>query len=413
LPTMPADRAATAVTDTATSLMAGFPPPPDLRVNLSNWQQPQSVRWAFRHMREIIPTQLISAGIGSPYPLPTTATELGNPVVLRVDGSSSTLKEIFADTFTDAVMVIHDGAVVDERYVEGMSETTRHLLMSVSKSIVGCVAGVLVEQGQLDPRAAVTDYVPEVAESGYRGASVRDVLDMRTGIAFRETYTLPDSEVRIMERSMGWAPAMADDPRGAYAYLATIRPEGPHGGAFTYRSADTDMLGWVCERAAGERMADLISKLIWQPMGADSDAEITCDPVGTAVHDGGISTTLRDLTRFGQMILDDGLVEGTQVIPAEWLADAFEPATGVREAFAHTENEVMLPDGWYRNQFWFFRNEAGSILLCLGIHGQLVFVDRASQTVIVKLSSWPDAQNPEHLANTLRACGAIAAKLAA
>ena len=162
-----------------------------------------------------------------------------------------------------------------------------------------------------------------------------------------------------------------------------------------------------------QRMADLISTLIWQPMGAEFDAEITCDPVGTAIHDGGISATLRDLARFAQMILDDGLVEGTQVIPAGWLADAFDPAPGVREAFAHTENEAMLPGGWYRNQFWFFRNEAGPILLCLGIHGQLVFVDRASRTVIVKLSSWPDAQNPDYLANTLRACGAIAANLAA
>jgi CubicO group peptidase (beta-lactamase class C family) len=411
---MPADRAAMeAVTDTSASLMAGFPPPPDLQVNVSNWLQPHNVRWAFRHMREIIPTQLISAVTGSPSPLRTTGAELGNPVVVRVDGSSSTVEEIFAGTFTDAVMVVHDGAVVDERYFEGMTETTRHLVMSVSKSIVGCVAGVLVAQGRLDPRAAVIDYVPEVAESGYRGASVRDVLDMRTGVAFRETYTALDSEVRIMERSMGWAPPHASDPRGAYAYLATIRAEGAHGGAFTYRSADTDMLGWVCERAADQRMADLISTLIWQPMGAEFDAEITCDPVGTAVHDGGISATLRDLARFAQMILDDGLVEGTQVTPAEWLADAFDPAPGVREAFAHTENEAMLPDGWYRNQFWFFRNETGPILLCLGIHGQLVFVDRASRTVIVKLSSWPDAQNPDYLANTLRACGAIAAKLAA
>ena len=174
----------------------------------------------------------------------------------------------------------------------------------------------------------MTDYVPEVAGSGYRCARVRDVLDMRTGVAFRETYTALDSEVRIMERSVGWAPALADDPRGAYAYLATIRPEGPHGGAFTYRSADTDMLGWVCERAAGERMADLISTLLWQPMGAEFDAEITCDPVGTAIHDGGISATLRDLARFAQMILDDGLVEGRQAIPAAWLADAFDAGTG-------------------------------------------------------------------------------------
>ncbi len=393
--------------------MTGFPPPRELQVNVSNWLQPQNVRWAFRHMREIVPTQLISAGTGGPSPLPTTNTELGNPVVVCVDGSSSTVEEILAGTFTDAVMVLHEGEVVEERYFEGMTETARHLVMSVSKSIVGCVAGVLLAQGRLDPQAAVSEYVPEVADSGYRGASVRDVLDMRTGVAFRETYAEVDSEVRVMERSVGWAPTLANDPVGAYAYLATIQSEGPHGHAFTYRSADTDMLGWVCERASGERMADLISTLVWQPMGAEFDAEITCDPVGTAVHDGGISATLRDLARFAQMILDDGIVGGRQAIPAAWLADAFDPAPGVREAFAHTENEAMLPGGWYRNQFWFFSNGSGPILLCLGIHGQLVFVDRASHTVIVKLSSWPDAQNPEYLANTLRACSAITAKLVA
>ena len=186
--------------------MTGFPPPRERQVNVSNWLQPQNVRWAFRHMREIMPTQLISAGTGGSSPLPTTDTELGNPVVVGVDGSSSTVEEIFAGTFTDAVMVLHEGEVVAERYFEGMTETTRHLVMSVSKSIVGCVAGVLVAQGQLDPQAAVTEYVPEVADSGYRGASVRDVLDMRTGVAFRETYAAVDSEVRIMERSVGWAP---------------------------------------------------------------------------------------------------------------------------------------------------------------------------------------------------------------
>ena len=394
-------------------LMAGFPPRAELQVNLSNWLQPRHLRWAFRHMREIIPTQPIWAGTGEPSSLAAANAELGNPSVVCMDGSSSTAEEIFASTFTDAVIVVHDGHVVEERYVDGMTETTRHLVMSVSKSIVGCVAGILLAQGLLDPRAPVTDYVPEVADSGYRGASLRDVLDMRTGVAFRETYTALDSEVRIMERCMGWAPALATDPRGTYAYLTTINAGGPHGGAFTYRSADTDMLGWVCERAAGQRMADLISTLIWQPMGAEFDAEITCDPVGTAVHDGGISATPRDLARFAQTILDDGLVDGTQVIPAGWLAEAFDPEPSVREAFAHTENEAVLPGGWYRNQFWFFQGPAGPILLSLGIHGQLLFVDRASRTAIVKLSSWPDAQHAGYLANTLRACGAIAANLAA
>ena len=412
---MPHDSTARAVArergpSDATGLMTGFPPAREAQVTLANWQDPPYSRWAFRHMRELIPSQPIPAG--SPAPLADAPWPLPDPPVWRIDGSTATAAEVFADTYTDALVVLKDGQLVAERYDAGMTAATVHLLMSVSKSVVGCVAGVLADRGRLDPAAPVTAYVPEAGSSGYAGATVRHLLDMRTGVAFRETYAELDAEVRVMERSMGWRPAEPGDPAGAYPYLITLGRAGPHGGEFTYRSADSDMLGWVCERASGTRMADLIATLIWQPMGAEFDAEITCDPVGTAIHDGGISATLRDLARFAQMILDDGLVEGRQAIPAAWLADTFDPAPGVREAFAQTENEAMLPGGWYRNQFWFFRNEAGPILLCLGIHGQLVFVDRASHTVIVKLSSWPDAQSPEHLANTLRACGAISAKLA-
>src|SRR5262249_8568037 len=184
-----------------------------------------------------------------------------------------------------------------------MTAMTPHLLMSVTKSVVGCVAGTLVQQGLLDPGAPVTDYVGEVRGSGYDGASVRDLLDMRTGVAFRETYDEPDSEVRVMERSMGWRPIEEGDPAGMCQYLSTLGGSGSHGGVVTYRSAGTDMLGWVCERAAGSRMADLVSRLLWIPMGAERDADITCDQLGSAVHDGGMSATARDLARFGQLLL--------------------------------------------------------------------------------------------------------------
>jgi CubicO group peptidase (beta-lactamase class C family) len=390
--------------------MGGFPPAPPQRVDLANWQHPASLRWSFRHMRELIPTHPIAAG-DAVRPLPVHQTDLGDIAVTLADGPS-TVAQVIGMTFTDALLVLHDGVVVTEQYFEGMAPSTRHLVMSVSKSIVGCVAGVLVTGGHLNPLAAVTDYVPEVADSGYHGATVRDVLDMRTGVAFSEEYTSEDAEVRVMERSMGWAPRRPDDPCGAYAYLTTLAIGGAHGGEFVYRSCDTDMLGWICERAAGQRMADLISTLIWQPMGAEADAEITCDAVGTAIHDGGISTTLRDLARFGQLLLDDGRAGHLQVVPTAWFADSYAPTLDVREAFADTHNEPMLPGGWYRNQFWFFQAQAGPVLLCLGIHGQLVFVDRATRTVVVKQSSWPDAQNPVYLAATLRACQAMAAGLA-
>jgi CubicO group peptidase (beta-lactamase class C family) len=325
----------------------------------------------------------------------------------RLDGSTASASEVFENTWTDALLVLHDGAVVEERYVEGMTPLTPHLLMSVSKSVVGCVAGILAHQRLLDPSAPVTSYIEDVRGSGYDDATVRDLLDMRTGVAFRETYDEPDSEVRVMERSMGWRPIEDGDPVGMYEYLTTLGRSGPHGGAFTYRSADTDMLGWVCERAAGARMADLVSQLLWVPMGAEHDAEVTCDRFGSAIHDGGISAVARDLARFGQLLLEEGAVDGHQVVPRDWLLDAWQPPAEVRDAFASTDNDAVLPGGWYSNQFWFVPHGNSTALVCLGIHGQMVWVDRASRTVGVKLSSWPTAQNAPYLVDTLRAFAAI------
>ena len=298
--------------DHTARLMTGFPPAPDAQVTLANWQDPPFSRWAFRHMRELIPSQPIPAA-GTASALPAASVSLPDPPVWRLDGSTATVAEVFADTCTDALVVLHDGKLVAERYDDGMTAATPHLLMSVSKSLVGCVAGVLADRGRLDPADRVTAYVPEAGSSGYAGATVRNLLDMRTGVAFRETYTELDAEVRVMERSMGWRPAQPGDPAGAYPYLATLGQSGPHGGEFTYRSADTDMLGWVCERAGRTRMADLIAALIWQPMGAERDGEVTCDPLGSAIHDGGVSVTARDLARFGQMLIDDSLATTVRV----------------------------------------------------------------------------------------------------
>jgi CubicO group peptidase (beta-lactamase class C family) len=325
--------------------------------------------------------------------------------------------------------------VVQEWYgPEGDADRT-HAVMSITKSVVGCVAAVLEERGDLDLDGLVTGYVPELAQSGFAGATVRHLLDMRSGVRFREEYTNPDAEVRQLDQWMGWGPNAADvEPRGLYRFLATLRADGPHGGRFLYRSAESDALGWVCERAGGARMADLISTLVWTPMGAEHDAELFCDGVGTAIHDGGLNATARDLARFGQMLLDGGavpedhvavdeLVPGgvprpdvdppaRSVVPPQWLRQAWGVTSDVRDAFAASPAERSFPGGWYRNQFWFRPGEFGDILLCLGIHGQMLHVSRRTHTVCVKLSSWPDPQAPVFMQDTLRAFDAVGGALA-
>jgi CubicO group peptidase (beta-lactamase class C family) len=393
--------------------MEGFPPPRESQVNLGNWQEPPFNRWSFQHLREVIPTQRIACGLVA-RPLDDADDPLvpDDVAVTRFGSGSPTVSGVFADTWTDAVLVLHHGKVVLERYFEGMRADTPHLLMSVSKSIVGCVTGILADQGRLDTGEPITRYVPEIAGSGYDGATVRHLLDMRTGVAFSEVYQNPDAEVRVIERHMGWRPDGGSDRGGMYAYLASLGAEGPHGGPFVYRSADTDMLGWVCERAAGIRMADLVSSLIWGPMGAEYDAEITCDSVGSAVHDGGICATARDVARFGQLLLEDGSVGDQAVVPDWWLQESRHLDADIRAAFAASDSEPVLPGGWYRNQFWFVPGPSGDIQLGLGIHGQMVFVDRATRTVAVKLSSWPTEQDHAYLLDTIRAFTAAGRHLA-
>jgi len=164
-------------------------------------------------------------------------------------------------------------------------------------------------------------------------------------------------------------------------------------------------------------MAELMSTLVWTPMGAGHDADLLHDGLGYAVHDGGLCATARDVARFGQMLLDGGAVpDGAggmrRVVPPRWLRQGWAVDSDVRAAFAASPAEAAFPGGWYRNQFWFRPGYYGDVLLGLGIHGQMLHVSRRTSTVCVKFSTWPQAQNPAYLEDTLRAFDAIGGVLA-
>jgi CubicO group peptidase (beta-lactamase class C family) len=381
---------------------------PSALVNADNWQQPPFNRWAYWHVRDILPTQQIAPTKGKAHELlPAAATADAMEVaIIRSDGGEVTVGQVLADTYTDAFLVLHDGALVTEWYGPEGERARTHALMSVTKSVVGCVAAALVDRGRLDTDRPITDFVPELANSGYAGATVRHVLDMRSGVRFLEDYTDPRADVR----------QLAQWPDGIYSYLTGLVAEAPHGERFLYRSAESDVLGWVCERAAGRSMAELISTLIWQPIGAEYVAEILCDTAGTAYHDGGMCATARDVARFGQLLLDGGTVAGDAenirtVIGPRWLRDSWAVDADARSAFAASPAEISMPGGWYRNQFWFRPGAYGDVLLCLGIHGQMVHVSRRTRTVCVKFSTWPEPQNPVYLQDTLRALDALGGAL--
>jgi CubicO group peptidase (beta-lactamase class C family) len=385
---------------------------PPFPVTLDNWQTAAQVGWTFCHVAEIFPTAVISRGSGPAARLQRRIEPVGELSCHDQNGNQSTVGEIMAATNTDGWMVVRGDEILAEEYAGEMAPATLHLLMSVSKSIVGILVGALVHEGVLNVEEPVTAYVPELARSGYRGATVRHLLDMRSGIAFSEDYLDLDAEVRVLEQAMGWAPRRSPHvPTTLREFLLTLRQGRPHGGSFDYRSCETDILGWVCEAATSQRFPELASALVWSRLGVDFDANIGVDSEGTGMFDGGISAAMCDLARFGLMIARQGTsLSNHQVVPEAWIADSFTGGHDSRQAFGTSSNDTRMPGGMYRNQFWFPWPDR-QVLLCLGIHGQMVYVDRETGLVAVKLSSWPTPQDPWKLFSTLAAFDAIKAEM--
>jgi len=375
--------------------MAGAPPfPAGSLVNLGNWQDPPYNRWAFQHVRELIPTARIRRGDGAARRLPRAEGDLSG-IRYRSDGRELTVREMLAESYTDGFLVLHRGRIVTEQYFNGMRPDTPHLLMSVSKSVVSSVAGVLAGQGRLDVSAPVATIVPELGGTSFAGATVQHLLDMRAGTRFDENYDNLEADVRTYERVFLWRPDDGDPrPADALAYYATLTNDGPHGGPFRYRSILTDVLAWVLERAAGARFHELVARELWQPMGAEFDAEVTVDAHGNPMADGGICATLRDVARFGQLYLQRGEVGGRSVVPGDWIDDTIRGAADGAEAFLAGEGADGYPPGAHYRNFWWVREPAVPFYQASGINGQNIFVHVPSQTVVAKLSTWPTALNP-------------------
>jgi CubicO group peptidase (beta-lactamase class C family) len=381
------------------------PTAPPLPATRENWLDAPANRWAFQHVDAILSTVSVSRGAGAARELASVPEDLGG-MTLPHGAGAATLDEFLERTYTDGFIVLRGETVIFERYLNGLEPSTRHSLMSVSKSIAGMLAGVC----GLDPAVKVTDLVPELAGSAYGDATARDVLDMAVAVRFRQEYDDPTSELQREDRAAGWRPPLPGDPPGSQAFLATLRGAGRPGERFQYCSPNTDVLAWMLMRAAGRPYPELLEDL-WRAIGADQDALVTVDAAGFPFACAGMCATLRDLARFGRLVLDGGAREGSAVIPAAWVDETRTgEGTPVRTAPEWESVTGRFPDARYHNQWWVTGDGRGSVY-GMGIFGQWLWLDPASDTVIAKLSSLPDAFRPQDASEHLVALAALARQL--
>ncbi len=352
---------------------------------LDSWQAAPDNRWVFRHVEETLPSAAVSR-----TSVPDRAGTRGLDRFAAIPRLTGRLE----DLCTDALLVERGGEVLGEWYAAGFGPERTHLLMSVSKSLCGIVLGALIDEGLVDPAQTADRYVPALAGAAYGDATVQQLLDMVAAADYSEDYVDPRSEVQAHDRAARWREPLPGDPEDTFAFLTRLTRSHPHGERFQYCSAVTDTLGWVVEAVTGNRYADELSNRLWSRLGADHDARVSVDRGGCAIANGGVSCTARDLARVGRLMLGGGSIDGRRVVSERWVRqtlDGGDPALA-----AASPNRAVLPGLSYRNQWWSAGNERGNVY-GVGIHGQYLWLDPLSDTVIVKFSTLPEPVGAEAL----------------
>lgn len=390
--------------------MQGAPPPEDKRIRYTDddYFSFPKLRWTACHFRQLMPTVGVSRGAGAARALPRRLDAAIDALSFTPTGSSTgmTWAQSLSANYTDGIVVLHDGVVVYERYSGCLDEQGQHGAMSVTKSITGLLGEMLVAEGIIDETQRVGAIIPELQGSAFGDATVKQILEMTTALRYSEDYADPNAEVWTYSAAGSTLPPPAGytGPRSYYDYLQTVQKQGRHGEAFGYKTINTDALGWIIARRTGQSVAQLLQSRIWQRIGAEQDAYYTVDSTGTPFAGGGLNAGLRDLARVGQLLLDEGKLDGQIIVPPAAIARI--RAGGSKPAFAKA-GYTQLPGWSYRGMWWISHNDHGAYM-ARGVHGQALYIDPTARVVIARFGSHPVAGNSANDPTTLPAFDVLA-----
>lgn len=391
-------------------LNQGFPPPADKAVTRSNYMFPPFNRWSFQHFREFHPTREISRGTGAASKLDANPIDLGSVSAKVRKGRTLSLSEFLDESHTDSFLVLHKGKLVYERYMNSQQPDTQHTAFSCTKSFVGTLMLMFIEEGKVDPARTVASYVPELKDSAFGDATVQQILDMTTALEYSEIYTDMNSDFARYAAVWGmWGPTPSDykGPKTVYDYLPTLnRKSGAHGEAFHYVTPNTDVAGWILRRVSAKSVDELIEERLWQPLGAEQNSYIAIDSAGTEGVGGGFALTARDAARFGQMILQGGRFNGKQVVPESVAKRILQPGNPKTFTALYGKMREQYPEAaWYGDvtyayhDMWWTFNNAHKTVSAIGVFGQYIWIDPVAEMVVVKQSSSPDPEGGANWSN--------------
>jgi CubicO group peptidase (beta-lactamase class C family) len=407
-------------------VMDGFPPSRESQVTFANYREHPFSQWSFRNAGAPMHVLMM------PRSGPTHAFKeshdagIGKTISVDTEGNSKTFESMFSDNYADGVIVVKNNTVIYEKYWNGLSRDYQHVWFSCSKSMASTAFGILGEQKKIDLSASPAQYIPELKGSAFERATIQDVLNMSTALGYQENYVDTASFYYKMYGAAAntrYVPGGAEpDPKttdvmGVYDFLvkkAYINTELKPGVKFEYSSANVDVISWMISRLSGMPYHEFVRENIWAKMGAEHDAYITVDRAYTGVATGGVNSTLRDAALFGQLILNRGSIDGKQIIPASWVDEPLKLTTTDKERYSRNDVYVKAKMPWiaYKN-YWWILDEVKGEYAALGIHGQVIYINRLANMVIAYFSSQPQASSVagfKNFVSKLNACRELTKK---
>lgn len=360
-------------------------------INLDNWKDFPYSAYTFQNVAELIPVHEISGPGSAAIPKEIDFSLLASSY--DISGEMQTGADFLRDSYTDALLVVRNGTIVAEYFANDMNLHTPHLTFSVSKSITGIIAGIVLKKFGISSDVKVSTIIDGTSGGAYADASIRNLLDMSVSLDFDESYASKEGMYARYRQAMLW---MSREKGSEYSeedlekfILSLPKAQGEHGYRFSYKSPNADLLGLVVQKISGKPLAQLISQELWQPLGC-GPATITIDRKEMARTAGGLSCSINDLALVGELMRRSGKDGGENLIDPMWIVDTF--AHGDAQAWTRGEFYSSFPKGAYRNQ-WYSIGEGE--LCAIGIHGQWIYINTVKKIVITKFSCQPTADDDE------------------
>ena len=369
-------------------------------MNKENWLTAPINKKSFQNIESLFDTIRLKRSSDAPSEIPLNLQSLDSIEMQNIEGQTQSFREMMDSTHTDSFLVLKNGEIIFEEYFNDMSSDSLHLMNSITKSFIGMLVGILSDEGIFDTKDKITKYLPELNDTGFSETTIQSALDMSSAVKFEEDYDDPLCEFWRAAAVVGWRPDLVDDNSAKTLLdfaLSLKEKEQEEMEGYHYRSVLTNVIAMVIEKATNKRVQDLLEKHLWQKLKTEQDAVIVVDKTGLPFVGAGMNACTRDLARFGQMILNDGLYEEEQIVPKQWIDSTRIGDDGYRERFAKSDHGEMLPGGHYKNKMWVANSDE---MMCIGIFGQTIHINRNTGTVIVKFSSFPEPADELMFANS-------------